>query len=420
MTKKRRYVLDNSALMHLAIATARKSNTFRITVTMAQPVDPELLQQAVDDITPRFPTIMASIRKGFFQHYVVPLEKGPRVRRDGRSLECMTYKEIKECAVRVGWNGNRISFECFHSLTDGYGGFALIRALLAQYLKLGYGVEFENDPLVLTPGQPVTREETEDSFLRHTGEKGSAFPGVLSYLPGEEQPHDALHSTVADFETGHILSVARSYGVSITALLTAVMMRSVMQMQLQKRRGRLRPVQIMVPANLRKRFHSGTLRNFSLYALPGMKPEDIHIPFGDFVRKVGHQLERQFDPARLRAMITTNVRLQNHTPFRWIPLGLKCLILRIGYHFFGGRTSALTLTNLGETALPEGMKSYIQNVDVTMSPRPSSPYNCAVLSFNGRLRICFSRWCEKSELEPVFLANLKALGCVPAATEFGM
>jgi len=53
-------------------------------------------------------------------------------------------------------------------------------------------------------------------------------------------------------------------------LLTAVMAKSIIQMQLHNSKygQKLKPVQIMVPADLRRIFPSKTLRNFSLYALP--------------------------------------------------------------------------------------------------------------------------------------------------------
>ena len=46
--------LDNTAHLFPAIAGERMSNIYRISVTLTEMVDPELLQQALDIVLPRF------------------------------------------------------------------------------------------------------------------------------------------------------------------------------------------------------------------------------------------------------------------------------------------------------------------------------------------------------------------------------
>ena len=50
----------------------------------------------------------------------------------------------------------------------------------------------------------------------------------------------------------------------------------------QKMGEKKKPVQIMVPINLRRKFPSKTLRNFSLYALPCVRQADMKLSFEMF------------------------------------------------------------------------------------------------------------------------------------------
>lgn len=55
----------------------------------------------------------------------------------------------------------------------------------------------------------------------------------------------------------------------------------------------LLPVGIMVPVDLRRHFSSGSLRNFSLYALPKLRPEDAALPFQEASENMAAQLRAQ-------------------------------------------------------------------------------------------------------------------------------
>ena len=48
--------LDNAALIFPAIRRKNWSNLFRQSVTLTEAVDPALLQQAVNELMPRFPS----------------------------------------------------------------------------------------------------------------------------------------------------------------------------------------------------------------------------------------------------------------------------------------------------------------------------------------------------------------------------
>lgn len=56
--------LDNAALMYSALQREDYSAVYRFSALMRQPVDPVLLQQAVDTTLPRFPGFAVRIKRG--------------------------------------------------------------------------------------------------------------------------------------------------------------------------------------------------------------------------------------------------------------------------------------------------------------------------------------------------------------------
>lgn len=68
------YKLDNAAKVFPGQNTSSWSNVYRMSVTLTEKIDPELLQKALEMTMPRFPTFDVRMRNGFFWHY---LEKNP-------------------------------------------------------------------------------------------------------------------------------------------------------------------------------------------------------------------------------------------------------------------------------------------------------------------------------------------------------
>ena len=64
--KKRWYRLDNAALIFPAVMRKNWNNVFRVSVTLKERVDPDILSRAAADLLPRFPTVYVRLRTGCF------------------------------------------------------------------------------------------------------------------------------------------------------------------------------------------------------------------------------------------------------------------------------------------------------------------------------------------------------------------
>lgn len=405
-----RLPIDNSAILYLSLIRKDHTNTYRFTMHMTEPVCPETLQQAVARIYRRFPTIIGGFQPGFFQYTQVPAECPPEVQKDPGCLRPMSREEIHRCAFRVLYSGNDIIIEAFHALTDGYGAIACFTTLVAEYLRLKYGVFIPVTEPLLEAQQSPMPHELEDAYLQYEQGKPLHLPSRYSYqLPGGNSVRDAVYTDTIRVPISGLLDRSRSYGVSVTALISAVMASSIMEVQKKDNTAGNKPVRIMVPVDLRRMFPSKTLRNFILYVLPTLEINQADQPFSQLLHSFFVQIQEQMEPGRLASIMAYNVKTQDSWYFRLIPRSVKCAVMRLAYYYFGESNSSITLTNVGNVRLPEQMQSFVNGLDVTLMPRVRSPYNCGFISCNGMLSIQISRFQEESELEAIFRRKLDAL-----------
>ena len=404
----KKFATDNSAILYLALIRKHHTNIFRFTVTMTETIDPALLQAAVNRVYRRFPTIFAGLQQMFFQYAQVPAETAPEVAPDPGLLINMSRAEISRCACRVYYQEKQIILEGFHAVTDGYGMVAAFSTVTAEYLHLRYGISVPVGYTVFDLSEDVKEEETEDSYLKYADAKPLHLPSRYSYqLPGMHPKCGPVRRETLVYPVDVLLNGARKYGVSITALLSAVMASSIMELQHRRKEKQMRPVRIMVPIDLRKIFPSKTLRNFILYALPTMEVSEYGCSIQELAHRFSRQIKAHLQRDNLAGIIAYNVKTQRNPLFRMLPSGLKCGLMRLAYSFFGESNSSLTMTNLGNIVLPEIMLPYVDSIGMTMMPRVRSPYNSGMYSYKGNFYIHLCRFPENSELVEIFAKNLQ-------------
>lgn len=301
--------IDNSAILYLALIRKDHTNVYRFTLTMSEQVDAALLQRAVDRVHDRFPSIFAGFRPGFFRYTQVHSARPPQVQEDPGCLITMTGEEIAQCAYRVYYRENRIIIEAFHALTDGYGAAASFSTLAAEYLSLRYGIHVPYGYPVMDSHGEASVEELEDAYLKYADAKPLHLPSRYSYqLPGKEASHRLVLESPVTLPLSDLLNAAKKRGVSVTALLSAILAYSIMEIQQQSSPKKQRPVRIMVPVDLRRIFPSATLRNFILYALPTMEPKDCRLSLEALAAKFSRQIKDHLEKENLAGIMAYNVK----------------------------------------------------------------------------------------------------------------
>lgn len=407
--------LDNAALIFPASLRRHWSNLFRISFTFSDPVDPARLQQALDAVAPRFPSVCVRVRGGAFWYYLEELPRPPLVAPDGwQPLRPMTRGDIRKCAVRVLYYRNRMAVEFFHSVTDGTGGMIFAKSLAAEYLRRHCGVFIPCTCGVRDPAQPPPAAELVDSFRAHAGPVAAPRDDRNVYrLRGDPEPDRFLHVTLGILDSEALRSRAKALGVTLTAYLTALLLHSLLEIQAQDvpRRKRRKPVKVQIPVNLRRLYGGETMRNFVAVANVGVDPRMGDYTLAELAQIVHHQMQLAITAKNMSAIFTPNVNSERNPLIKIIPLCVKNLILRIVFDRVGESVATVCLSNLGEVTLPEEMAPYVRRVELVLGSQASAPYNVSVTSWQGRTFVNVVRNTRRARLEEQLFTQLVRLGC---------
>lgn len=402
--------LDNAALIFPAVRRRDWTNAFRVSATLNAQVQPEILQQAVDMLMPRFPSFYVCLRRGMFWYYLQKLSVPPKIRQEGACpLIHMTGRELRQCCFRVLYYENRIAVECFHAVTDGNGGMVFLKTLAAAYLSLAHGLEIPAGFGVLDIHAKPTPEETEDSFTRVAGTVAlSRREENALRLRGAREEDGFLHLIIASVPQEQLLTLAHRYHCTVTALLCAVMLQSVLTVAKTPQGNRW--AKITVAVDLRRVLGGASLRNFALAVNVGVDPRLGSYTLEDLTRAVQSQLESQVTRQQMAARVAANVQPAQSLVIRIMPRPVKDAVMRMVYNRVGECKGSLNISNLGKSDLPECMRSYVRFLDFTIGPQATYPNNCSVVSYGGVTRINLIRSTLQPRLERDFLNRLVELG----------
>lgn len=134
---------------------------------MKERVDGKILQQALDDLVPRFPTLMVTIKRGAFWYYFERLPFKPQVEKETLYSFQPIPLDGKRYLFRVVYSDYRIGCEFFHSITDGTGGSTFLMSLLARYYEIKTGKAISDFKSAKTTAicQPQPRSRTVFRFM---------------------------------------------------------------------------------------------------------------------------------------------------------------------------------------------------------------------------------------------------------------
>lgn len=401
--KLRWMALDNSAKIYPAAATSRWTNIFRLSATLFEDVDREVLQAALDVTVRRFPSIAVRLRRGTFWYYLEEIAHAPKI-MDEKSfpLTRMPFDDIRSCAFRVLIYKKRIAVEFFHALTDGNGGLVFLKSLVAEYLSQKYGADIPNTDGVLDRLEKPMDDELEDSFVRYAGDYAASRRDSDSYrIWGELERDGFCHDTAFVMRSAELIDAAHSCGVTLTAYLVALVIKAAIDLQNfdVPRRKRQKPIKVLVPCDLRRIFDSKTLRNFALYATPGIDPRLGEYTVKEICEIVYSLMKLEITEKNLATKIKTNVKDEQNMLLKLTPLFIKNIVMKAVFTLVGEKKSMLTLSNLGAVRIPDEMKKYVSRFDFVLSVQSSAPYNAGLISYGETAYLHIIRNIKEPRLE---------------------
>lgn len=381
--------LDNTAHLFPVIAGESMSNVYRISVTLTELVQPELLQQALDIVLPKFDGFNLRLRQGVFWYYFEENGKpAPKVREES-NFPCRYIQANKNHSYlfRVTYYKYRINLEVFHVLTDGMGGINFLKELTYQYLRLAH------PEIVKKTGEGLNSDTSlnrEDSFLKNyktSSQKG--YQSKKAYLIHGE------HLRKGEFGVMHgymnipeLKKVCHSYGVSINEYLVGTYIWSVYTECLHGMPSK-RPIRVAVPVNLRPYFNSITTKNFFVMVSAEFHPVKDEYTFEEELSIVRESLKSQINREHLEKLFSYNVSNEKNLAARAVPLFLKNLAMRYVYTMSALANTA-TVTNIGNISVAEEYKPYVEMFHAFLAMSKGQHLKGTICSYGDTLVFTFS------------------------------
>lgn len=401
--------LDNAAKIYPAVKSRELTAAFRISVDLKERVKAKQFIEAIQSLENRFPYYKVTLKAGFFWYYLEPADLSFTVIPDCET-PCRAF-EKQELLFRVLVKANRISVEFSHILTDGTGALEFLKTLLFLYLQ-HTGIQLPSSSSFHNPEELPSEEEYEDAYKRYFTRISSVNPKLPNafHIPFRLNDRPRLEILTAEIPVNSIAAKAKELEVNITDYLVAVYLYSLQQLfeeqsTLKKKRSN-KIIRIEVPVNLRKIFPSRTMRNFSLYVMPGIDLRLGHYSFEEIAKTVYHQVRLETDRKLISKMISRNVSGEKIILVRALPLFIKSFFLSILYSI-GTKQYSGVVTNMGNIDLGPEINSLIQQfIFIPPPPNDILKVNCAAAGFNGKLYLTFCNITVSKDLERIFLSYL--------------
>ena len=380
--------LDNAALAFPLVTGENDTRVFRFYCQLKEAVDSDILQQALDRTMEKYPLFQAVLRKGLFWFYLEHSHIRALVKPETEPPCSRLYiPDKKSLLFQVSYYKERINFEVFHALTDGTGAMHFLQELVQNYLILAHPKE--NFPEIGRDKKTGRGNIEEDSFSQYYSSdipKNREKKKAAVKLKGEKLVHSDMHISEVVLSVKEVHQKARSYGVSITVLLTAVMLCSIRE-EIPKNQQK-RPVTLMIPVNLRNYFPSHSMTNFFGWIEVGYTFSDT-TTFEEVLADVKRQFEQELEKDKIAMHMNDYVRIEKNIFVRAVPLEIKKYFLMIGANL-GSRSITAVYSNIGIIRLPEEYREYIRHFGIFASTNSLQMCSCSygdemVLGFTSKI-----------------------------------
>ena len=401
--------LDNTAHLFPAIAGENMSNVYRICVTLTELIEPEILQQALDMVLPKFDGFNLRMRKGVFWYYFEENGKpAPKVVEE-TNFPCryIHANQNNSYLFQVTYYKYRINLEVFHVLTDGMGAINFLRELTYQYLRLRHP-ELGN---VMSDSLAThTSMNREDSFLKNYKQAAkSGYKKQKAYLiKGDKLRQGEFGVMHGYLNIPQLKGVCKQYGVSINEYLVSVFTWSVYQECLKGMPSKL-PIRVAVPVNLRPYFDSITTKNFFAMVSAEFHPTKDAYTFEEVLQAVRDSLRSQMNKEHLEKLFSYNVSNEKLWIARAVPLPLKNIAMKHVYTA-SALANTSTVTNIGNIPIEEPYRPYVEMILAFLAMSKGQDIKGTICSYGDTLAFSFSYTLKDVSIQRCFFRKLAADG----------
>lgn len=359
----------------------------RHTIRMSEEVKPALLEHAVGQALLRFPHMMLGVEHTETAFRYVQNVRPPKVLPfDGAQTRyTIGSADTGGYLFLVGYQGDTITMEYQHSVSDGRGFEEFIKTVLFEYLRL-CGKPVENDGTVRGMDTRYSPEESADGY-RQLAEGTYSSEGIWKKpeaahaweLTGLGDGPEIVSEVTFPFAELH--TYAKQIGVSPLSIVAPLFMRAFDR----KFGGGDEPVIAQIPVDLRPLLPTATTRYFICFIDLPYLPEYRALELAEVFRRTKAFLKTQMEPEQLmfRAKAASDRCRELHEAD--LPLAEKCAQGQKLCRDFVLEDSFL-ITNVGEFRLPESCRPYVLDYGAVL-PTAVQPFALLVSSYNGKMKL---------------------------------
>ena len=403
--------LDNAATIYPSTISRKYITMFRLTITLNEEIDNDILALALNNVLKRFPTFSFTLKQGFFWCYFEKIKDKPIISKDTKNpMVRIDFDKNNKYLFRIRTFKNRIALEVFHALTDGTGALKFLLTLTEEYLRLKYKVKPEYTDYVLDPNEEAKQYEIEDAFLRVTSSKGNLVHEHTAYHPkGTKLESNMISIITGVLDSTELKKISKKYNTTITEFLCSLLIYSIQELKREQNIKDKKEIKVSIPINLRNMYDVKTLRNFSSYINVGIKP-DHDYSLEEIIYVVQKQIKEMNNYEFLNAKISGNVKLMKNYFIRRIPMFVKKHIMSFIEAKMGDGYITTSISNLGNIELPKNMKKYVTDMNFILGKSRGKPSCVACIGYNNKIYITFSSIIKETDQERIFFKTLANMG----------
>ncbi|MBI9108350.1 MAG: hypothetical protein JEZ04_16510 [Spirochaetales bacterium] len=403
--------LDNAGKIYPGNINVRNTTLFRYVVTTKDIVIPELLQQAVDEIMPRFPYFQVHLKMGLFWYYFKKVSNRVVISEDIH-YPCTKYDFKKnQFMFSVKYSRYLIAVEFSHAITDGFGAIEFMKSMLLRYFSLN-NLDVSDTSGIKIPGQPINPDEYSDGFKEFYNVHSPASirrNQRAFHLNFKLAPKGIYHVTTGMVNFEDIRKLSKEKKLNITALICVIYL-EVFQQIIYEQKAKPAPIILNLPVNLRGIFGSETMYNFFVSITPAIDPRIGFFSEEDIIKHVQNYLNIELDRRFVGKMIKRNINLERNIFVRVMPLILKVSIMPILYNLWGERGYTSGISNLGKLEFPPEIEERIESVNIIPPPSPGNLVKMICFSFKDKFYFTFGSLTENKTVERLFFQRIRKLG----------
>lgn len=423
MSDSIRFKLDNAGKLYPSIANTRVSTVFRVSATLVDEIDINILNSALKKVTRRVPYFNVKLKAGFFWYYFEQSEEFHSVEEEVY-YPCMflRYKQDKRYPYRVLVYKRRIALEVSHSITDGSGAIRLLKTLLYEYFKI-LGIKSKPDRDILKLSADPEEWEYTDAFYRVYDKRlpKPKKPQRAYKLPFRLCEKGRYNIITGTIDVSNIKEVAKSHGATITQFILAVYFMTFQDFF--KATGQMpnHPVVINVPVNLRGLYGEDTMKNFFLSITLGVDFRLGHYGIDEILNLVKAEMALKLSKKNLSLFIRRNVKSEKNPFIRLLPLVVKDVFMPTIYTEFGEKNYTSSISSLGVVTVSPELEKYIEKFEVYPPPSKGNLVKATLVTFKDQLHISFGSLTDTTEIEKIFFRRMVDMGIrVELETNRGM